>query len=416
MRKIKVLHITPHLGGGVGRALSDHSIYRKMVNSRFDEKFICLERAQKTHFIDKMIANGVDVFVEPEDRDILSLIDSSDIVQIEWWHHPLMDKWLSEHKFSARLSMWSHTSGLHYPAIPHNLIEFPHLFMFTSHASMPKRSFKNLVVVANSVGNIGVIYNKTQFSNSGLPSAYIGSLNFAKLHPDIEYLTDIDGLLIDMFGDPKDNKALKSSKHINICGFTNDPYKTLCNYDSFIYLLNPEHYGTTENALLEAMTFGCIPIVMNNPVESSIVRDGHTGYVIKNKLDLEDRIGRLNSDMNLRRRMSSNASVDIGYRFDFPTAVKRIDTFYEDILGEKKREFDFSSIFGNTPYDIFMSCLGSYSNIFDAGSTEERRKHYFLYEANKSSAFHFNKYFPNDTKLNLIVSMLEEDVLNGISR
>lgn len=413
MKKIKVLHITPHLGGGVGRALSDHSVYRKISNSDFEESFVCLEKAEKTVFIDKMVSNGVPVFVEPSKDKIQSLVESSDIVQIEWWHHPLMDKWLVDNQIRARLSIWSHTSGLHYPAIPEELIALPHLFMFTSSVSKPSREFQNIVGVANSVGNIDIIPKVKKPIGNELKNLYIGSLNFSKLHPNIENILDIDGLSVDFYGDPKENPSLKPSEHINICGFTHDPYGVFSKYDTFIYLLNEEHYGTTENALLEAMIFGCIPIVMNNPVEASIVRDGITGYVISDKTDLEKRLYELSSNPELRSRMSLNASIDIRCRFSFVNAIKKIDSFYKSILREEKRVFDFSSIFGTGPSDIFKSCAGKYLGLFGEGKKEERLCHRFLYEKNKSSAFHFHSYFKDDLELNRIVKMLEEDLVNS---
>ena len=51
--------------------------------------------------------------------------------------------------------------------------------------------------------------------------------------------------------------------------------------DIFFYPLQPDHYGTAENALVEAMSLGLMPVVLDNPAEMAIVRDGETGFVAR---------------------------------------------------------------------------------------------------------------------------------------
>ncbi|HPL97274.1 MAG TPA: hypothetical protein PKY71_06990 [Smithellaceae bacterium] len=55
MNKIKILHITAHLGGGVGTVLSKVSLGRKKNQSTIEDIFICLEAPEKQMKISSIV-------------------------------------------------------------------------------------------------------------------------------------------------------------------------------------------------------------------------------------------------------------------------------------------------------------------------------------------------------------------------
>ena len=83
----KILHITAHMGGGVGRVLSRIATYSNN-NSCYRHKIILLERPEKINFIEECINNNVEVVVESDFNNIIDEALLVDIVQLEWWHHP----------------------------------------------------------------------------------------------------------------------------------------------------------------------------------------------------------------------------------------------------------------------------------------------------------------------------------------
>ena len=91
---LKLLHITPHLGCGVGRVLSQVAGYHATHQTGVEERFISLERAQKMQFVDAITAVGAPVLFDVNAEALKAQLAWADIIQLEWWHHPAMAQWL----------------------------------------------------------------------------------------------------------------------------------------------------------------------------------------------------------------------------------------------------------------------------------------------------------------------------------
>ena len=58
---------------------------------------------------------------------------------------------------------------------------------------------------------------------------------------------------------------INSVNNVNIIGKIDNIEPYLAVFDIFAYPLNPNHYGTAEQVLQEAMAAGVVPVVFNNP-------------------------------------------------------------------------------------------------------------------------------------------------------
>lgn len=421
MNKISVLHITSHLGGGVGTVLSKASLARKNNQSHIEDVFACLEPPEKKETISTMQAGGLEVHICPNETDMKHLIRNADIVQLEWWHHPLLAQFMCENTLKARLLVWSHTSGLSYPDIPLKFVYTPHVFLFTSpvsHQNIERTGSIDTVHSSGGFDNISMI--ERPLKEGALNYTYLGAPNFSKLHPQIaDFLTAVitPGFRVNFFGDADANPKLHShslTAKIVLRGFTTAPISALMESDILIYLLNPDHYGTTENAILEAMAAGVVPVVFNNPVEASIVKHKITGMVVDSPELFADAIAFLNGNRDVLQKMSLAASRDIRERFPLEKTIQGLDAHYQKLILEEKKSFSFSSVFGNTPHEWFLSCTGKYAHYFtsvsDSALRPVRLRHPVLYEQSKSSVFQFFKYFPWDETLEKWVSLLQADL------
>ena len=112
----EVLHITTHMGGGVGKVLSGVASYAARTNAPYRHRILLLEQPQKTNFIDVCRADGVEILCAPGRKEIEAAVRAADVVQIEWWHHPLMAAFLADFpQMRMRLALWAHVSGCWYP-------------------------------------------------------------------------------------------------------------------------------------------------------------------------------------------------------------------------------------------------------------------------------------------------------------
>jgi len=411
-----VLHITPHLGGGVGRVLSQIALSRVGLGSGFRDVFVCLEEMANPHYAELIRGAGGEVFIKPDDAAAAALLSDADIVQIEWWHHPQTLAWMAQRKrLVSRLIVWSHVSGLHYPSPSGNLLQMPDAFLFTNPCSLDLiddgvRGNGVLYDAAWSSGGFdGIPLEARDFEDGALSFGYLGSMNFGKIHPDLALFLDavtLPGFVLDLYGDTAENPDLVSrmsergvSGKCRFHGYVDDPGEVLAGIDIFAYLLNPQHYGTAENALLEAMASGSVPVVYDNPCERQIVENGRTGILVSSHEEFARAVGFLNSNRSAAAAMSRAAAETVRERFQIGNTVAKLDEVYNAVMTRPATSRDLSSFIGRTPWQWCLSGAGRYRKSLEDFSPAMPDQVPILYERSKGSPRHFARAFPGDGDL-----------------
>ena len=112
--------------------------------------------------------------------------------------------------------------------------------------------------------------------------------------------------------------------------------------------------------------------------------------------------------------MGEAASGHVREKFSANKTASALSECYAKTLNLAKRVHDFQRVFGKTPAEWFVAGLGRYGPLLELGSTPEactaRRRHAFLYEETKGSAFHFHRSYPGDPDLRRWARMLEADL------
>ena len=288
---MRVLHVTPHLGGGVGKA---HAALRGVLPDEVEQTFVLLEQPRDRRYLEQIEAAGGRVVVAGGLEDVARRAGEADIVQFEFWNHPRMFECLACCPFPAMRSVfWAHISGLGRPLIPPGLMEEAGRFVFTTPASLEGAAVARLAETARlAVINSGFGFadppRRTDRRGETPTIAYLGTVDFVKMHPGffdaIDRLAGDIGVSVWGACDPSGQvaaaaRAMRRPERINFRGETANAVTALADADIFFYPLQPDHYGTAENALIEAMSLGLVPVVMNNPAERAIVRDGETGFI-----------------------------------------------------------------------------------------------------------------------------------------
>ena len=416
-RALKILHLTPHLGGGVGRALSGLAGHPSVAAVHC---FVCLERPEKTQFVDLVRRVSCKVVVCPSIEELRTLVEDADIVQLEWWNHPAMIKCLCSSALPpTRLLVWCHVSGLHSPIIPTALISAVHRFVFTSSCSLAAKGVAELVPmlgdrlgVVSSCGGFAQLPAPPSRSHEELALGYMGSLNFAKLHPRYaEFLAGVDiaGLKVRLIGDlTNQDELIRQSALLGkpglfeFRGYVTDTVEELASINVLAYLLNPEHYGTTENALLEAMAMGVVPVVLDNSAERMIVDDRVTGLVVNTPSEFAAAIQWLAENPEERAVLGARAALSVRERHSAQRMAASLEAHYHALLAAEKTQIDFSAIFGADPAQWFLSCQGDPSVFRRDGQiafSPGARPSHGLLEKTKGSVFHFHEHFPDNPRL-----------------
>ena len=252
---MKILHITPHLGGGIGKALTEISV---SLPKSVKQTFLLLEEPINKRFASEIAKDGHEVLVSQGLDHVAKLAAEADIVQFEFINHPRLLECLARTEFpKIRSVIWAHISGLFKPYIPPGLIEQAHRFVFTSNASLKGPSVGQYGTTSVINSGFGIEAKASVLERTKPVIGYLGTVNFVKMHKGFFEAVDrldqnvtalifgsIDSTVVDYAS------TMRNAHRFNFCGETSAPDEAFALMDIFFYPLQPEHYGTGENALV----------------------------------------------------------------------------------------------------------------------------------------------------------------------
>ena len=406
---MKILHVTPHLGGGVGKA---HAALSDVLSKEVVEQtFLLLEEPRDRRSTDIIEAGGARVVVANGLDHVARLASAADIVQFEYWNHPRLFECLAHCAFPKMRSVfWSHISGLSKPLIQPGLMQAAGRFVFTTEASrassaialLPEAARKKIAVINSGFGFPDVL-RRVRPQNRKPIIAYLGTTDFVKMHPG--FFDAIDGLIGNDFRvllwgsiDPSGPvaaraRAMRHPGRIEFCGETAEPAAALSEADIFFYPLQPDHYGTAENALIEAMSLGLTPVVLNNPAEMAIVRDGVTGFVGQSIEECVSLLQMLLLLPDLREKISRNTIRYVAETRSPAHSALDFMTLWLGLLSEPARYCNFRAAIGASPADWFLATQRL------PGTTWKSQRGKYPQKSSKGTLAHFESVFTGHASL-----------------
>ena len=403
---MKLLHVTPHLGGGVGKAHAALAAF--LPRDAIEQTFVLLEEPRDRRHVDVVAARGASVIVAESPAQVARLAAAADIVQFEFWNHPRMFECLARADFAPmRCVFWAHISGLGAPFIPGSLMQAAARFVFTSEASLASSAIATLRREAPD--KFAVINSGFGFANRPKPAigkrkpaiAYVGTVDFVKMHDGffdaIDALSAVDAC-VSVWGEAGEAvreraQAMRHPHRIAFRGPARDPCAALSEADIFFYPLRPDHYGTAENALVEAMSLGLTPVVMSNPAEMAIVEDARTGFVARSIEECTALLDMLLLLPDVRAKIARAAMTHIAETRSPDISAREFMILWLALLSEPKRVCDFRGAIGASPADWFAATqTPSFAHrpaVLSAG----------LPRASKGSLAHFESVFIGDASL-----------------
>lgn len=426
---IKIIHITPHLGGGVGNIISN-LILADDIN---EHKVISLEKPIIFQYVEKLRHAFVDIIIDPSLLLIEREIKWSDITIIHWWHHPKTSKLLYYlPEIPSRVVIWTHISSLTVPALnPGFLLKATRVF-FTTESSYESECFKEIdeVLLRKKAGVVpGTIgfdnYEKREnIPHEGFNIGYLGLVDFSKLHrnfidfcaqvkiPNARFIMAGDNPAKDMLID--EAKAIGLDDCFVFLGHVEDVPGVLAQFDVLGYPLMPTHTCTTENAVLEAMASEVPPVLLDQLVEKHIVKNGETGMLVSNPKEYGIAMRYLFDNPNNRIKMGKKARQYVLNKYRNNDLLRNFYDNCEKVMRQPRDIISFKEILGETPSDWFISGIGKDSILFKNIDKQENsilKCSEILKGNNKSSVMQYAREFPDDKRL-----MEWMEILNKTSR
>lgn len=393
----KVLHLTAHLGGGVGKVLSNYLLKAKE-NRNFHHQMMSLAYTEEKvlRLIKKTGFPYRDNMFNKHEL-IIKAIEESDIVLVHWWNHPLMYDFLIRNKLPpSRIIFWSHVAGFHPPQVfTKEALEYPDQFVFTTPISLETDTVKKLtsnqrksLKVVLTTGGVERTESIRPQKHPGFNVGYIGTVDYAKIHPnflDICRRIDIPEVKFIICGGSNEKKLKIEARKMGIAnkliftGQVEDISKYLELFDVFGYPLVSNHYGTCDQTLIESMSAGVVPVVYANRMEKFMVKNKVTGFVVKNEDEYINAISKLHKNPTLREKMSQETRKHAQKAFSIEKMVEDWEKVFERVLSISKSPKSWNNKKEKIlPKDIFIESLGSHAKHFkdycSAKTKEERIK------------------------------------------
>lgn len=437
---MKILHVTAHMGAGAGKAISGLA----MSDNLNQHKVMVLEKPEKMNHVKRCEQKGIAVVINPSREQILREIDETDVVVLNWWHHPLTYSFLKEIKdIPIRIVLWSHVNGLNYPKLKPQFAKCFDGTMFTSKASLQNGDWseeeKEFIQL-----NSELVYGMGDFEphsfqlkrdysiSQEVKIGYVGTLDYAKLHPDFvkwlkNYINSNLNVKFTIVGDPtleiiEDVKKSGISEYVEFLGFRTDIPEILHEWDVFIYPLNPINFATTENALIEAMAAGLPVIASDGIVEQSIIEEGKTGFLVSDENSFVNRLNELLESKELRSNLGRNARQSVIETYDKQVNLKYFLQVIDKAMKRKKEVHDFLSVVGSNSFQWFLIGCGKKETklLEEIAVYKPQTKEWDeairkitelgrIYRGeSKGSIKQFKKYYPEDQGLDTLINIMQE--------
>ncbi len=434
---MKILHIAAHLGDGAGKAISGMAIEGQELFPD-THRILLLQEPEKERYVRECREHQVKVLIWDGDYRPLQW---ADVLVVSWWNHPAMARFLHDlPPVSMPMLLWCHVNGCHYPLLPYPFAAAFDSVMLTSPYSMEnpfwteeeRRAVRERAEIVWGMGRFApekIAPKECSKSRDDFVIGYAGTLNYGKIHPKFTaYCKEVCARIPDsrfvLAGDrdaalERDIQTAGLADRVTFMGFVTDVPALMRTFDVLGYLLNPEHYGTTENVLLEAMACGLPVVTMEQNTERSIVPP-EAGYLVKTPEEYGERMAFLRRHPEERRAMGDRARAHVIEHYRAGENTARFRSACLQAGRGNPRSFSF---LGDTPWAWFLFCLeerdrdlllSAYDSL-KAGKSNARKRAAqllqdcspILRERRKSSLRHFAAIYPEDKALRSLDELLE---------
>jgi glycosyltransferase involved in cell wall biosynthesis len=246
--------------------------------------------------------------------------------------------------------------------------------------------------------------------NDRVKIGYVGTLTRSKLHPMFPYicravLEKIPNAEFYLLGDKEDGawigeqtKAVGIDSRVHLVGFSSNVNEWLDDFDIFGYPLNPYHFATTENSILEAMAAGLPVVLLDQATEKYIITSDYDGMLADGTEEYVRCMERLSMDKALRKRLGTHARESVYRKFPFENNLANFQNQIMEIGSLPKKQVVFKDVLGACPYEWFISAVNaSDRKIIDSQNYEALEP--IFKEKSKSSVRHFADTYPEDVRL-----------------
>ncbi len=310
--KREIAHVTAHVGGGIGAFLDGWLSFVDI--SKESHCIYCLDFAiDNAHLFESKFKFSQSNY-QQDLRIMVEELNKYTAIILHYWNHPLMAKFIYQTKnIRTPILAVVHNSGLNEPfIIPERLLTTCTKIIFTTNISNNAPNLKEKIA-QNPLKFIEFpkIRDLKKFHEvAGIKRPtprnrllYLGTVDEAKMHQNSAQLfAELSnlGFLIDVVGGNRQkefsNQVLENRGRVACHGQVSDVLEFFKRSSIFVYPLRPDHYGTGEMVLWEAMASGLPVVCFDNELESSILEKMSPRSIARSVCDFVNKVKLLRDD------------------------------------------------------------------------------------------------------------------------
>lgn len=316
-------------------------------------------------------------------------IREADIVEVQFWNSPPIYQRLRGHWPPARLLVRCHVLGLYPPQVlTRQVVEFADACAVSSPATLERSDFQETPTFRSilSPADMTRVEKWTApLEHEGVRVGYVGTVNFAKLHPrfvemcrrisppDIRFVVygTVDQAVREQIEESGDSR-------FELKGYQEQIGPEFAAMDVFGYPLGEKAYATSEKSLQEAMYVGVPPVVLDHPSLRHLVVQNQTGLIAAGLDEYVDAVEYLYRRPEERIRLGKGAREKARSEFRPELSALRFDDLYREMMKRPKRSRRWTGVgFEGSGADQFIESLGDAGGDFevsrDSSDTQSRR-------------------------------------------
>ena len=407
---MKILHIAAHVGGGIGSA------YAGLGDCGQEQSLLLLEPPRDRAALERVRSSGFRVIESADNFTVKRELEQADVVVFSWHHHPALTKFL--HNFPTvpiRSVLWCHISGNYFPYISANFIQQFDQSVFATPFSLNLPQIRALgdeylqehCGVVYGLNNLTRFFHVERAAQEQYTVGYVGTMGFCKLHPafmDFCAAVNMPDVRFMLVGTPTTKYELLCAAEtrgiagqLQFCGQLPNVAPALAQMDVFGYLLNPQHFGATENALLEAMAAGLPVIALDQCVERGIIQNGRTGLLVHSPEEYGNAVRYLREHPGQAEELGKAARADIQECYEIQANRRRFLETCRRAAGGEKHLHGFAQFYSGGPADWFLSAVEADRACFEENCPQNAGL--IFHEKTKGSPLHYSACFPEDGRL-----------------
>jgi glycosyltransferase involved in cell wall biosynthesis len=342
-------------------------------------------------------------------------LDATDVVLVHFWNTPELYEFLRGGLPPVRLAVWAHVAGNSPPqVVTREVVGLADVFAVTATATASLPVFAGPPPVIRPAPDPSRLAGAEPRSHTGFNVGYVGTLDFAKLHPRFAELCSAVDIADARFivcgaGQAAATLAAQVDGRVELRGYVEEIGPALAEFDVFGYPLAPGNYATSDLALQEAMAAGIPPVVLAHGEAHRLVEHEVTGLVARDEGEYARLLEYRYANPGERLRLGENARARAGLRGPADVA-REWATLFTELLERPKLPRPTRTLTGA---HAFVESLGDTAPEFAASLAAVTEEEGLEAEARIAAAppvltsaagggiLHYRRHYPNDGHLRL---------------